>query len=310
MADQLPPIEPRPHRGGRLPDLPARATRASGGLPPITGGDEREAPSRGLPPLRRAHHDEPPAGRGPGPGARQLGLAALIVTGLLVAGAAGGAVARWSDDDPATVETPTTDVRSTAAGDQLDLVDAVRLAEPSVVQVLARGASSLSQGSGVVTSPRGLIVTNEHVISAADEVTIVTADNRRIAARVVKSDPQQDLAILQPNGDAGPGARLADEDDGGLSQGDRVFAIGSPFDLSNSVTAGIVSAIGRRNENGVPMIQTDAPINPGNSGGGLFDLRGQLVGIPTSIAAPIPGNVGIGFAVPASRVQQLLDSVQ
>ena len=109
----------------------------------------------------------------------------------MVAGAAGGAVARWSDDDPATVETSTTDVRPTAAGDELDLVDAVRLAEPSVVQVLARGSSILSQGSGVVTSPRGLIVTNEHVISGA-EVTVVTADNRRIAARVVKSDPQQD----------------------------------------------------------------------------------------------------------------------
>jgi S1-C subfamily serine protease len=130
-----------------------------------------------------------------------------------------------------------------------------------------------------------------------------------VSAVVVTSDERQDLAILRPTQVVGPGARLAREPDAGLRIGDSVFAIGSPFGLRDTVTAGVVSAVGRTGGNGVPMIQTDAPINPGNSGGGLFDLRGRLVGIPTSIAAPIPGNVGIGFAVPASRVQTLLDSV-
>jgi len=88
-----------------------------------------------------------------------------------------------------------------------------------------------------------------------------------------------------------------------------VFAIGSPFGLRNSVTSGIVSALRTRGRLGLSLIQTDAPINPGNSGGGLFDLRGRLVGIPTSIESPIQGNVGIGYAVPASRVRALLDRV-
>ena len=122
------------------------------------------------------------------------------------------------------------------------------------------------------------------------------------------ADPRQDLALLRPQQPVGPGAAIAEEPDGGLRQGDHVFAIGSPFGLQNTVTAGVVSAVGRTNQEGVPMIQIDAPINPGNSGGGLFDLRGRLVGIPTSILGPIPGNVGIGFAVPASRVKELVQS--
>jgi len=125
----------------------------------------------------------------------------------------------------------------------------------------------------------------------------------------VQDDPEQDLAILQASGPTGPGALIADEANGGLRVGDQVFAIGSPFGLQNTVTSGIVSYVDRPGEGGVPMIQTDAPINPGNSGGGLFDLRGRLVGIPTAIRAPISGNVGIGFAVPASRVTQLLERV-
>ena len=99
-------------------------------------------------------------------------------------------------------------------------------------------------------------------------------------------------------------------DSDAVEVGDWVLAVGNPFGLSNTVTSGIVSFVDRPADGGTPMIQTDAPINPGNSGGGLFDLRGQLVGIPTSIRAPIQGNVGIGFAVPVSRVSALLRRVQ
>jgi S1-C subfamily serine protease len=176
---------------------------------------------------------------------------------------------------------------------------------PSVVQVKTSGGS---QGSGVILAPSGLIVTNNHVVEAGGTVSVVTSDGRTVPAEVVEADARQDLAILRPQGAVGTGAAISEEPDGGLRQGDRVFAIGSPFGLQNTVTAGVVSAVGRTNPEGVPMIQIDAPINPGNSGGGLFDLRGRLVGIPTSILGPIPGNVGIGFAVPASRVRELVDS--
>jgi S1-C subfamily serine protease len=191
------------------------------------------------------------------------------------------------------------------AGAGTDLSDAVARVETSVVQVQTTAGS---QGSGVILAPSGLIVTNNHVVEAGGSVSVITIDGRRVPADVVEADPRQDLAVLRPQSPAGQGATIAEEPDGGLRQGDRVFAIGSPFGLSNTVTAGVVSAVGRTNSEGVPMIQIDAPINPGNSGGGLFDLRGRLVGIPTSILGPIPGNVGIGFAVPASRVRELVST--
>jgi S1-C subfamily serine protease len=231
------------------------------------------------------------------------------VAGLVGAGAVGALVATVVSDDPPALEASAQTSTPSLPGvvnESLNLSSAVRTASPSVVQVIAGNSS----GSGVIVQPRGLIVTNQHVVGNQTRVTVVTADNRRIPADVETSDATQDLAILRPNGVAGPGAQVAVEPDGGLEVGEQVFAIGSPFDLPGTVTAGIVSAVGRVNDrNGIPMIQTDAPINPGNSGGGLFDLRGRLVGIPTAIAAPIRGNVGIGFAVPSSRVRTLLESV-
>ena len=306
MTPSLPPLPPRPERGRGLPRLESQSRPAEGlrglsqppparqtSLPPLAG----PAPARSAPRPRRS------SGNG------RLGLAALMVVGLIGAGGIGALVATVVNDDPAAIEASAQTSPTAGAGsadEQIGLSNAVRTAAPSVVQVISGGSS----GSGVIVEPRGLIVTNQHVVGAASRVTVVTADNRRIPAAVETSDAQQDLAILRPNGVAGPGAQVAAEPDGGLQIGDQVFAIGSPFDLPGTVTAGIVSAVGRVNErNGIPMIQTDAPINPGNSGGGLFDLRGRLVGIPTAIAAPIRGNVGIGFAVPSSRVRTLVESV-
>ncbi len=228
----------------------------------------------------------------------------------MLAGGAGALVGGLvSGDEPApqpVAETPaSTTTPPPALGAEAELADAVARVRTSVVQVRT---TSQSQGSGVILSPSGLVVTNYHVIEAGGSVSVVTSDGREVPAEVVEADPRQDLAILRPEGAVPGGAELAEEPDGGLRQGDRVFAIGSPFGLPNTVTAGVVSAVGRTNREGVPMIQIDAPINPGNSGGGLFDLRGRLVGIPTSILGPIPGNVGIGFAVPASRVRELVSS--
>ncbi len=231
-----------------------------------------------------------------------------MAVAIVAAGAAGGLTAWSLDDDPAPAPVATTPVTATPTGvpspaAEEDLADAVARVSPTVVQVRTESG----QGSGVILEPSGLIVTNDHVIQGASRVVVITQDERRIGADVVSTDSRQDLAVLRPEQDAGRGAELVDAPDGGLRQGDRVFAIGSPFGLQNTVTAGVVSAVGRTNPEGVPMIQIDAPINPGNSGGGLFDLEGRLVGIPTSILGPIPGNVGIGFAVPASRVRALLD---
>jgi serine protease Do len=202
--------------------------------------------------------------------------------------------------------TTTTPQSSITSFDEDDLSNAVSRVSSTVVLVQT---DTNSQGSGVILDPSGLIVTNQHVVRGATAVTILTADERRVPAEIVKADDRQDLAILRPQTPVGRGAELAEEPDGGLRIGESVFAIGSPFGLQGTVTAGVVSTIGRTNDQGIPMIQIDAPINPGNSGGGLFDLRGRLVGIPSSILAPIPGNVGIGFAIPASRVAAMVSDI-
>lgn len=301
---ELPPLPPRPSGAG-LPPLAPRASRVDGALPDITPRPVRGAQARAdapppPPPPRRRRPRRAGSRRGP--------LVGLAVAAALVAGALGGAgTTLLLDDEPVPVA-QTTEVLTPVVDDAgaPALADLVGRVAPSVVQV----RTERGEGSGVIIAPSGLIVTNHHVIEGSDRAVIVTADSRRVAARLVTSSPDEDLAILRPTGDVGGGATLAEEPDGGLRPGDDVFAIGSPFGLRNTVTAGVVSALGRRTgPGGVPMIQIDAPINPGNSGGGLFDLRGRLVGVPTAIVGPIRGNVGIGFAVPSSRVRALLDQV-
>jgi serine protease Do len=215
---------------------------------------------------------------------------------------AGGAVAGRisAPDAPAAAG-----IRTPATGATLAIQDAIAAVEPSVVLI----RTSDGQGSGVVVAPQGLVITNHHVVGDDSEVTIITADDRRIDGTVVARDEGDDLAVIRPAGNAGPGAALAAEPTGGLRLGDTVFAIGSPFGLQNTVTAGVVSAIARVSRGGQPLIQTDAPINPGNSGGGLFDLRARLVGVPTSIDSPTGANVGIGFAMPVERVRSILARV-
>ena len=318
MSDALPPLEPRPRADG-LPPLGPRPSSSSH-LPPLGGHTEESPPpppapddrTRELPPIdaaSRAAATAPLKPLAPRPSGRRSGTAALVALAVLGAGVVGGLSARAFDgggstpapvvETPAAVSTP-----SASSGTSDSIANVVAQAAPSVVQV----QSSSGQGSGVIVEPSGLVVTNNHVIRGDTTVTLITSDERRVPATVISADERQDLAILKPEGTVGRGTELAAEVDGGLRQGDRVFAIGSPFGLQGTVTAGVVSAIGRTNEEGVPMIQIDAPINPGNSGGGLFDLRGRLVGIPTSILGPISGNVGIGFAVPVSRVKAMLDA--
>ena len=165
-----------------------------------------------------------------------------------------------------------------------------------------------SAGSGVVVdAEQGYIVTNNHVVERADEIEVQLADGRVLVAELVGRDPQVDLAVLQV--DAEELVELEFADSANLRVGDFVVAIGNPFGLNQTVTSGIVSALGRSGlgiEGYEDFIQTDAPINPGNSGGALVDLNGDLVGINTAILAPTGGNVGIGFAIPANMVAAIM----
>ncbi|MFZ9253258.1 MAG: trypsin-like peptidase domain-containing protein, partial [Hylemonella sp.] len=165
-------------------------------------------------------------------------------------------------------------------------------------------------GSGVIVSPDGYILTNNHVIEGADEIEVVLNDNRRARAKLIGNDPDTDLAVLQIKVDKLPVIILGSPDN--LQIGDPVLAIGNPFGVGQTVTSGIVSALGRSHlgintfEN---FIQTDAAINPGNSGGALVDTQGHLQGINTAIYSRSGGNMGIGFAIPISTARQVLESL-
>ncbi len=168
-----------------------------------------------------------------------------------------------------------------------------------------------SLGSGVIVQSDGLIVTNNHVIRGASDITVVLADRREFPARIVLTDARTDLTLLRidAGGEKLPFIRLRDSDT--LEVGDMVLAIGNPFGVGQTVTMGIVSALARTAE-GVSdysfFIQTDAAINPGNSGGALIGMDGRLVGINTAIYSRSGGSVGIGFAIPANMVASLLAS--
>ena len=165
-------------------------------------------------------------------------------------------------------------------------------------------------GSGVIISPDGYILTNNHVVEGADEIEVTLTDSRRARARVIGTDPETDLAILKIELDKLPVIVLGDSD--ALAVGDRVLAIGNPFGVGQTVTSGIVSALGRSQlgintfEN---FIQTDAAINPGNSGGALVDVNGNLMGINTAIYSRSGGSMGIGFAIPVSTAKMVLDGI-
>lgn len=167
-----------------------------------------------------------------------------------------------------------------------------------------------SLGSGVVVSAQGYILTNNHVVDAADEIAVVLPDGRPFPARIVGTDPETDLAVLKATGGDFTAITFADSEKIGV--GDAVLAIGNPFGVGQTVTFGIVSATGRSGlginvfEN---FIQTDAAINPGNSGGALVDLSGRLVGINTAIFSETGGSLGIGFAIPSSLAKQVMEQI-
>ncbi len=165
-------------------------------------------------------------------------------------------------------------------------------------------------GSGVIVRADGYILTNNHVVADADELEVVLRDERRLRGEVVGTDPHTDLAVIKVDAEGLTPANLGDSEQ--LRVGQWVLAAGSPFGLTQTISAGIISAIGRANM-GITdyeqFIQTDAAINPGNSGGPLIDLQGRVVGINTAIASNGGGNVGIGFAVPINMVRQVMEQI-
>lgn len=167
-----------------------------------------------------------------------------------------------------------------------------------------------SLGSGVIVSEQGLILTNNHVIALADEIDIALSDGRKTSAKVVGTDPETDLALIKIDADNLPAITFASSDK--LNVGDVVLAIGNPFGVGQTVTQGIISALGR-NHLGINtfenFIQTDASINPGNSGGALIDTDGNLVGINSAIYSRSGGSMGIGFAIPATLARQVMDQI-
>ena len=165
-------------------------------------------------------------------------------------------------------------------------------------------------GSGVIVDANGYILTNNHVVENADEIEVILNDSRRARAKVIGTDPDSDLAVLKIDLDRLPAIVLGNSDT--LQVGDQVLAIGNPFGVGQTVTGGIVSALGR-NQLGINtfenFIQTDAAINPGNSGGALVDTNGNLMGINTAIYSRSGGSMGIGFAIPVSTAKLVLEGI-
>ena len=178
-------------------------------------------------------------------------------------------------------------------------------------QPQAAPRKTIAMGSGFIVDKSGLIVTNNHVIDDSTKITVKLTDGRQFAAKLVGTDPATDIALLKVKSDR-PLPSVEFGDDHQMRVGDWVVAVGNPFGLSNSVTAGIISSINRDIGNGpyTDYIQIDAPINRGNSGGPTFDLQGRVIGMNTMIYSPSGGSVGIGFAIPSSVVHDIVSQLQ
>jgi putative serine protease PepD len=248
-----------------------------------------------------------------------LRIGATVAFAALVGAALG--IGGWEVlDDGGTQAAPAavTTVESTPANasDTTSAFSVARLyraASPSVVEVRAQSSAGAATGSGFVIDDQGRVVTNEHVIDGAGDVTVVTSDGKQHDARIVGSDRSTDIALLDVSDDAAlPPLRLGST--ASLSVGDPVIAIGSPFGLQGTVTSGIVSGLDREIQapDGFPIdgaIQTDAALNSGNSGGPLLDARGRVVGVNSQIESRSGGNVGVGYAVPVEIVKSVVDQL-
>jgi putative serine protease PepD len=304
-----------------------RFERASGAATPVLDPPRPAWQPTLSPPT---HGPEPPlppgrvAGDGAGGGRwgwrRKLAALVAAVALALASGLAGAHAATSMEDGSAVVSSAT--ATTAASGDtERSLASVAATAEDSVVSITVRSAGQEAEGSGVILSSDGLVVTNYHVIEGArGGITVELSDGRTVAASVVGTDQATDLAVIQAEGVSGlQAATFGDSDQ--LQVGDTVLAIGNPLGLEGSVTAGIVSALHRgldggdgSGRDGVTIsdaIQTDATINPGNSGGALVNAAGEVVGLLTANAtvSEDAGSIGVGFAIPSNQVMQVVSQL-
>lgn len=248
-------------------------------------------------------------------------LAALVAAvALALASGAAGAYAVTSMEGDAAVTSSTTATTSVSSDADSSLAAVAAAANESVVSIKVRSAGQEAEGSGVILSSDGLIVTNYHVVEGTRSgITVALGDGRTVTASVVGADPATDLAVIQADGVSGlQAASFGDSDQ--LQVGDTVLAIGNPLGLEGSVSAGIVSALHRSLSSGgdgqdsatiSDAIQTDATINPGNSGGALVNAAGEVVGILTANAtvSEDAGSIGVGFAIPSNQVMRVVNGL-
>jgi S1-C subfamily serine protease len=249
-------------------------------------------------------------------------LAAGLVVGSIGGGAIGATLASHRNTSSATTANATTAAGVAAPAPSPGSFAAIyQQTVPGVVMIsteIARGGArsfSQAEGSGIVVDQQGDILTNAHVVAGATQIQVTFNDGHTVTAQVKGVDQSADLAVVKVSVSQDQLHPLAIGNSDTLQVGDTALAIGAPFGLQGSFTAGIISGLNRGTTapNGralTGMIQTDAPINPGNSGGALLDGRGQLIGVNDSIQSPIEGNVGVGFAIPINRVKTLLPSLE
>lgn len=288
----------------------------------------------------------PPAHQAAGPQQKpprrfRRGTVAAIAAAALVAGGVGGTVGAFIGSDGAsqpTAVTSATTTSSTTGTEGTDVSAVVAKVMPSVVQVNVTLANGEGIGSGVIINSDGRILTNNHVVSGAQSISVTLSDGRTVDATVVGTDPSTDLAVIQAQGVSGLTAATFGNSDN-VKVGDEVIAIGSPGGLQGTVTTGIVSALDRKvtvssdeeqqqsqnpwaqeqqsqgSTTTYQALQTDAAINQGNSGGPLFNTAGEVVGINSAMYSPVTGadgsagSVGIGFAIPSNQAQQVANQL-
>ncbi|WP_406861788.1 trypsin-like peptidase domain-containing protein [Streptomyces sp. HUAS MG47] len=308
--------------------------------PPYEPGPAHASPAPlGVPPERS------PRGRA------RRGVGLLVAVALAAAAVGGGTatLVQQYTADPVAAGSGTVAGTNVAAGSKGTVAGVAEAVSPSIVEISASGTSGRATGSGVIITSDGEIVTNNHVISGASELTVRTGDGKRYSAEVVGTDPGKDLALIKLRGASGlKAAALGDSSK--VKVGEEVVAIGSPEGLTGTVTSGIVSALDRdvtvakeqdEQQQSAPRegwpfefggqefngdtgdskttykaIQTDASLNPGNSGGALINMNGEIIGInsamysPSSASGSTAGSVGLGFAIPIDTVKADLDALR
>src|SRR6184192_3422761 len=279
--------------------------------PQLLDNDPQPAPS-----------SPPPAT--PPPKRFRRGLLAAVAALAIAGGAGSGAVAATLVDhnsQATTAATTANSTSSTATSTQASSTaeTVYKQVSPGVVTITAvvnsgRGAGQAT-GSGIVLDTNGNILTNAHVIAGAQQIQVTFSDGRTVNATLVGSNSSADLAVIRVSVAASTLHPVTLGNSDSAQVGDTVYAIGSPFGLSGSLSQGIVSNLKQsgRTSNGSNLsglIQTDAAINPGNSGGALVNTQGEVIGINSSIESPVDGNVGVGFAIPINQVKQVLSSLE